>query len=32
MQYEEVCNLHTHVHESDHKVIPFDAERAIKIG
>jgi len=29
-QYEEVCNLHTHVHESDHKVIPFDPERVIK--
>ena len=29
-QYEEVCNLHTHVHESDHKVIPFDPERVIR--
>jgi hypothetical protein len=29
-QYEEVGNLHTHVHDSDHKIIPFDAERAIK--
>ena len=26
-QYEEVCHLHTHVHESAHKVIPFDPER-----
>jgi hypothetical protein len=29
-KYEEVCNLHTHVHESDRKVIPFDPERVIK--
>jgi hypothetical protein len=29
-RYEEVCNLHTHVHESEHKVIPFDSERVIK--
>lgn len=29
-QYEEVCNLHTHVHESDRKVIPFEPERVIK--
>ena len=31
-QYEEVCNLHTHVHESNNKVIPFDLEPAIKIA
>jgi len=29
-QYEEVCNLHTHVHESDNKVIPFAPARVIK--
>jgi len=29
-QYEEVCNLHAHVHASDHKVIPFDPERVIR--
>lgn len=26
-QYEQVRNLHTHVHESEHKIIPFDPER-----
>jgi hypothetical protein len=31
-QYEEVCNLHTHVHQSAHKVIPFDPGPEIKIA
>jgi hypothetical protein len=31
-QYEDVCNLHTHVHESAHKIIPFDPGPAIKIA
>ena len=26
-QYDDVCQLHTHVHESEHKVIPFDPGR-----
>lgn len=29
-QYEEVRSLHTHVHESEHKVIPFEPKAATK--
>jgi len=29
-QYEEVCNLHTQVHESEHRILPFDPDRARK--
>jgi hypothetical protein len=29
-RYEEICSLHTHVHESEHKVLPFEPERGVK--
>ena len=29
-RYEELSKLHTHVHESERKVIPFDPERVVK--